>query len=160
MFECKIEGCNNTVQQKGFICLRCLDEMDALGMHVDEDVVEKRFKEAIVDEESLDMANWDFQGLPDGFNTHKVLSIDEKERERYLFGEWVMKPLNALVLYSKGNRGNIKHLFGKDFVHYVNTTYSNVADTAQGHRYKEIIIFDDGVKQSDIDVAMKYKWEK
>ncbi|MCP3685069.1 MAG: hypothetical protein GY861_20600 [bacterium] len=45
MFECQIEGCNNMVQQRGCICLRCLDEMEALGVYVDESFVEKRFKE-------------------------------------------------------------------------------------------------------------------
>ena len=50
MIECKIEGCTTVVQQEGCICLRCLDEMEALGMYVDEGFVDKRFKEEKNDE--------------------------------------------------------------------------------------------------------------
>ena len=103
---------------------------------------------------------WDLKDLPEDWKTHLTVDFgSEEERKRYLYGEWKVEPLNAVVLYSKGNRSSMKRLYGTDGVHYVNTRYTDVLDIVMGNRYREIIVFDDGVKQEDIDIAMGYKWE-
>ena len=104
---------------------------------------------------------WKVEDLSENLNVYKTHDFkNEEERKKYLFGEWVVQPLDAVVLYSKGNRSEIKHLFGDGNVHYINVKYTAVYDIVAGNRYKQVIIFDDGVKQEDIDVAMTYKWEK
>lgn len=104
--------------------------------------------------------DWYEGELPEDWKTHLTVDFgSEDERKKYLYGEWKVEPLNALVLYSKGNRSSMKHLYGTDNVDYVNTSYQDVVSVTRGYRYKEIIIFDDGVKKEDIDIAMDRKWE-
>lgn len=111
-------------------------------------------------EKSIKFKPWKLEDLPENLNVYKTHDFkSEEERKKYLFGEWAVQPLDAVVLYSKGNHSEIKHLFGSDNVHYVNVNRTSVYDIVTGNRYKHVIIFDDGVKQEDIDVAMKYKWE-
>uniref|UniRef100_A0AB39AJH9 Uncharacterized protein n=1 Tax=Vibrio phage P018-4 TaxID=3229728 RepID=A0AB39AJH9_9CAUD len=103
---------------------------------------------------------WDLKDLPEDWKTHLTVDFgSEEERKKYLYGEWKVEPLDALVLYSKGNKSSMKQLFGDGKIHYVNTTRLDVLDIVMGNRYREIIVFDDGVKQEDIDIAMEYKWE-
>lgn len=103
---------------------------------------------------------WGLKDLPEDWKTHLTVDFgSEEERKRYLYGEWKVEPLDALVLYSKGNKSSMKQLSGEDKIHYVNTTRLDVLDIVMGNRYREIIVFDDEVKQEDIDTAMEYKWE-
>lgn len=103
---------------------------------------------------------WDLKHLPEDCKIYQTVDFgSEDERKKYLYGEWKVEPLDALVLYSKGNKASMKHLFGEGKIHYVNTTRLAVLDIVMGNRYREIIVFDDGVKQEDIDIAMNYKWE-
>lgn len=108
--------------------------------------------------------NWIIKGNPVwGEDDPDIIKLFEQqdsvtERERCLYGEWKHNPLDALILYTKGNRSEMKHIFGSEGVHCVNTRFSDVEDTVLGNRYKEIIVFDDGVEKKDIDLAMKYKW--
>ncbi|UZV41216.1 hypothetical protein vBVpaMR16F_150 [Vibrio phage vB_VpaM_R16F] len=104
--------------------------------------------------------DWYEGELPEELNIYKTTDFgSEEERKKFLYGEWKVEPIDALVLYSKGNKSSMRELFGDGKIHYVNTTRLDVLDIVMGNRYKEIIVFDDGVKQEDIDIAMEYKWE-
>ena len=112
-------------------------------------------------EKPVKFKHWKVEDLPENLNVYKTHDFkNEEERKKYLFGEWLVQPLDAVVLYSKGNRSDIKYLFGGGGVHYINVNYTtSVYDIVAGNRYKQVIAFDDGVKQEDIYVAMKYKCE-
>jgi hypothetical protein len=67
-----------------------------------------------------------------------------------------VEPVNAIVLYTKGNRKDKENKYGKESVHYVNTKHSDVRDVIMGNRYESIIVDDKEVSQEDIDMVKKY----
>ncbi len=71
---------------------------------------------------------------------------------------WEYQPVELLVLYTEGTKGSIKQIYGNTGVHYVNTKRMTLSDTLQGNRYKEILVFDRGVRQEDIELANKSLW--
>ena len=86
-------------------------------------------------------------------------NMSKENKDKLLYGEWKMEPVELLVLYSKGNKRSMQAIYGKDNVHYVNTKYSEVKDVIMGHRYKQVIVVDDGVGQDDVDIAERYRVE-
>ena len=83
-------------------------------------------------------------------------NMDDENRNKHLYGEWKMEPVDLLVLYSKGNKREMQAIYGKDNVHYVNTKLMDVVGCIQGNRYKQVIVVDEGVGQKDVDLCEKF----
>ena len=49
-----------------------------------------------------------YEDLPENLNVYKTHDFKtEEDRKKYLFGEWLVQPLNAVVLYSNSSKFNI-----------------------------------------------------